>query len=158
MGNRDKYLSSYAKTVRGMRDSATTVMRLQLQNQAQTRVDGALQARRQRARVPGKKTAVESEDLGDIDDRIAGKTRRAGRQRDIPRCTGKIEITRDHGDYHRLNAAAVEGVCLDHKYRPTEARLRAPKVGEISPPDLATLNVALRCHQESLSRDVSWAR
>ncbi|SPE36182.1 hypothetical protein SBA6_520008 [Candidatus Sulfopaludibacter sp. SbA6] len=43
-----------------------------------------------------------------------------------------------------MNAAAVEGVCLNNQNRPPESRLGAARLGEIGPPDLAALNVVHR--------------
>src|SRR2546421_338781 len=131
---------------------------LQLQNEAQARVDRALQARRQRASVLGQETSVESEYLRDIDHRVARKTGRAGRHDDIARSIGKLEVACDHGDYDCLNTAAVKGVCLDDKYGPPESGVGATRLGQIGPPDLATLNVVHHRYQESLSRDLIWAR
>ena len=54
-----------------------------MQNGAQTCVDRTLQAGGQSANVLGKEIAVEGEDLGDIDNRVARKPRRASRQKDV---------------------------------------------------------------------------
>jgi hypothetical protein len=56
-----------------------------------------------------------------------------------------------------LNAAAIEGVCLNHKHGPPVSRLGATGLWEIGPPDLSSLNL-VHLYQESVSRDFSWAR
>jgi hypothetical protein len=81
-----------------------------LKNQAQTSVDGTQQARRQRASVLGKETAVESEDLPNIDYRIAGKTRRAGRHYDIAWSIGPVEVAGDHRDQIAVIDALAAGL------------------------------------------------
>lgn len=128
-----------------------------MQNQAQARVDRGLQARRERASVPGEVLAVEGQDLGDVDDRVAGKSRGAGGQQNIAWGIGKRQVTGDHGDYDGLNAAAIEGVGLHDQHRPAESPFGAARRGEIGPPDLAAMDVPHRGYQESLSRDLSWA-
>jgi hypothetical protein len=100
----------------------------------------------------GKDTAVESEHLGDIDYRVAGKTRSSGGYDDIAWGIRKLEVASHHSDDDSLNTAAVERVCLDDKYRPPEARFGAARFGEIGPPELAPLDVEGHGYQESLSR------
>ena len=135
----------------------TALLGLELQNGAQTFVDGVLQARWQRTSVLGQKTAVEGQELGDIHDRIAGKAGRARRHEDITWDIGKFQVAGDDGHDCGLNAAAVEGVCLDHKYGPPISRLGATRLGEIGPPDFSSLNL-VHLYQKSFSRDFSWAR
>ena len=105
----------------------------------------------------GQEAAVEGQELGDIDDRVAGKARRSRRQQDIARGVGQLEVAGNHGYDNGLNAAAVEGVCLDHKDRPPASRLGAARFGKIGPPDLSPLNL-VHIYQESGSSDFSWAR
>lgn len=124
----------------------------------QTTVDGTLEARRQRAGAFGQVGAVEGEELGHIDDRVAGKTRRAGRKQDVAWGAGKLQVAGDDGDDDSLNAAAVEGICLDHQDRPPEAWFGPARRGKISPPDFAALKAAHRSYQEFLPRDLTWAR
>jgi len=130
---------------------------LEFQNQAQAFIYQALQARRQRAGVLGQKTTVEGEKLRDIHDRVAGEARRARGQKEITGRIGKFQIAGDRGHDCRLNAAAVERVCLDHQHRPPVSRLGAARFGEIGPPDLSPLNL-VHLYQESFSMDFSWAR
>ena len=107
----------------------TASVGLELQNRAQSFIDGVLQARWQRTSVLGQKTAVEGHELGDIHNRIAGKAGRAGRHKNIAWDIGKFQVAGDHGHDYGLNAAAVEGVCLDHKHggdRPTRSLLAEP--------------------------------
>src|ERR1035441_6525379 len=54
---------------------------------------------------------------------------------DITWDIGKFQVAGDDGHDCGLNAAAVEGVCLDHKYGPPISRLGATRLGEIGPPD-----------------------
>ena len=98
---------------------------VELQNSAQPTIHGALQARRQRAGVLGQETSVEGQELGDIDDRVAGEARRSRRQQDIAWDIGKHQVARDHGHDDSLNVAAVEGVCLDDKDRSPVSRFPA---------------------------------
>jgi len=53
---------------------------------------------------------------------------------------GKFQVAGDHGHDCGLNAAAVEGVCLDHKHGAPMSRLGATRLWEIGPPDLSSLN------------------
>src|ERR1035437_3489179 len=135
----------------------TALLGLEVQNGAQTFVDGVLQARWQRTSVLGQKTAVEGRELGDIHDRIAGKAGRARRHEDITWDIGKFQVAGNDCHDCGLNAAAVEGVCLDQKYGPPISRLGATRLGEIGPPDLSSLNL-VHLYQKSFSRDFSWAR
>lgn len=45
---------------------------------------------------------------GDINNRVAGKSERAGRQQDVTGSAGEFEVAGDHGDDYSLGAAAVE--------------------------------------------------
>jgi hypothetical protein len=61
-----------------------------------------------------------------------------------------------------LNAAAVEGLCLDHKHRTPVTGLRTARrgaagLGKVCPPDLSSSNL-IHLYQESFSTEVSWAR
>src|SRR5450759_2913829 len=51
-----------------------------------------------------------------------------------------FQVAGDHGQDCGLNAAAVEGVCLDHKHGAPMSRLGATRLWEIGPPDLSSLN------------------
>ena len=84
---------------------------------------------------------------------IAGKSRRAGRQQDIPRGVGEFHVCGDRSYDCGLNPAAVEGVCLD------KVRSPCPRwsggLGKVS--HLTSLNLAHLC-QRFFSRGFSWAR
>jgi hypothetical protein len=82
--------------------------------------------------------------LGDIHDRVSGKARGAGRQKNIAWGGGYLQVARDHRDYDSLDAAAVEGVCLDHQHRLAKSGLGAARLGKIRPPNLAALKLAHR--------------
>src|SRR5262249_29424525 len=103
------------------------------------------------------KAAVESQQLRYVDYRIARQTGRTCWQQDVSGSFGEFEVGRDHRDYCGLNAAEIEGVGLNHKYRPPVARFRTTRLGKIRPPNLSSLNSVHR-YQPSFSRDFIWAR
>jgi hypothetical protein len=130
------------------------VYRLELQHCTQPFIYRALHARRQDAGLPGQETAIESQELGDIDDRVARQTCQLRRQQHVARGVGKLCFSGNRRYDYRLNAAAVEGIRLDNKHWPPVTRLGATRFGKVGPPDLSSSNL-LRFYHESLSRDLS---
>jgi hypothetical protein len=129
----------------------------QLKNPAQTLIDGTLQAQRQLPDLLRQETTIEGQKLGNIDDRVAEQARQISPQQHIAWGVGKIRVAGDHRDYYGLNAAAIEGVCLNDKHRTPVTRLGATGLGQVGPPDFSSLNL-IHFYQESLLRELSWAR
>ena len=65
---------------------------LELQHRAQPFVHRPLQARWQRPNMFGQKAAIESQQLRDVHNRIAGQARRARWQQDIARGGGDVHV------------------------------------------------------------------
>jgi hypothetical protein len=81
----------------------------QLKHRAQTLVDRVLRPRRQRSDVPGQETAIQCQELGTVDRRIAGQSCRARPQQHISRRVREVYVACDDRYFYSLNAAAVEG-------------------------------------------------
>jgi hypothetical protein len=90
--------------------------------------------------------AIDRENLGDVHYRVSEKTGGAGRQKDIAWGASNRHVTGDDRDYDGLNVAAVEGVCLDYQDGTAEPGLRATRLWQIRPPNLA----ALKLHHRGL--------
>jgi hypothetical protein len=127
---------------------------LKLQHRTQTFIHQALHARRQHTGLPGQETAIESQELGDVDDRVARQARQLCRQQHVAWGIGKLCVSGNHCHDYRLNTAAVEGICLDNKHWPSVTRLGATRFGKVGPPDPSSSNL-LRFYHESLSRDLN---
>src|ERR1035438_9199194 len=139
-------------------EQATTSGSLRkLQDRAQAFIDGVLQARWQCPGMFGQESAIQSQELRNIDHGVAGQARQARPQQHIARGIGKIRVAGDHRHYYGLNTAAVEGVRLDHKHRTPVTRLRTARLGKVGPPDLSRSNL-VHLYQESFSREANWAR
>jgi hypothetical protein len=103
-----------------------------------------------------KEAAVKGEDLEDIDHRIAGKARGAGRQHDVSRGAGKLDITGNRDDDNCLNPAAVEGVTSTGRRHPgSERRGPGRSAHQISPRCNAASIVAGRLEYNSFKRSVT---
>ena len=153
-------VKSPSRTKGLLKTGGESLVGLELQNKAQTFVDGALQPRRQRAGLLGQVTPVEGQELRDIHDRVAGEARRARRQQDITGYIGKFQVAGDHRHDCSLNAAAVERVCLDDKHWPPIS-LPIARLGAAARGDRPTRSLPadpVHRYQESFSRDLSWAR
>ena len=128
---------------------------LQLQDKSKACVNLRLHSRWQLAHMFREECAIEGQKLGNIDNRIAGQSCGSRRQQEIAGRFGEPEIAGDDRNDYGLNAAAVEGVSLNHQNRPAETRLRAARIRQVGPPNLSSGH---RGYQESLLRDFNWAR
>src|SRR5262249_35174369 len=88
-------------------------------------------------------TAVESQELRDIDHRVSREACRSGWHQDVSGRIGKCEVAGKGSHNYRLNPAGIERVCLYHEHWPPVSRLGAASLRKIRPPDLPALNL---CH------------
>ena len=102
---------------------------------------GMLQAGRQCPGPLGQESAVERQELGNIDDRVPGQARQFRPQQYIARGIGKICVARDHRRCYGLNAAAIKRICLDHKHGTPVTRLGPARCGKVGPPNLSSLDL-----------------
>lgn len=132
------------------RDAARPLRKLQ--NRAQTLIHSVLQPRRQHPGLISQETAVHSQELRNVDDRVAGQARQACPQHHVARGIRQICVGRDDRHDYGLNAASIEGIRLDHKHRTPVTRLGSARFGEVCPPDFSSPDF-VHAYQDSRSRD-----
>lgn len=105
----------------------------------------------------GEETAIQSQELRDVYDRVSGQAGRTRRQQDIPRGFRQVDVAGDRRDDCGLNPAAIERVGLDNKNRPPVSGFGMAWLAKICPSDLPTLDFG-HVYQSSLASDFRWAR
>ena len=119
-------------------------------------IDEGLHAGWESSGVLGQELAIQGEKLRDVDHRIARQPRRPGRQEQISRSVGQVEVRREGGDNDRVQVAAVKPIGLNDKDGPAKAWIRTAGLGKVSPPDPAAFN--LHGYQLSFGSDLICAR
>ncbi len=100
-----------------------------------------LETRRNSADMLGKETAVERDQLGNIDNGLRAQSRHAAWQQNIARCARKRQVACNRRNDDSADAAFIERIRLNYEDRPRESRLRTARLRQVRPPDLAALHI-----------------
>lgn len=98
---------------------------LQGEHEPETRTYRCQDVTRQPASPLRQISPIQCHDLGDVRDRVFGKTRRAFRNQDIPRCIQQSQVGRQDYGNRGLDATTIERIILHNQYGAPKPRPRA---------------------------------
>lgn len=113
---------------------------LQVQDESQPVLDILQQLATKATGGVGQEVAIHGDDLRDVGYGISGQPSGPGWYQHVARSFNQAQVGSQDDRQNGTQATAIESIALDNQNQPPESRLRARRLAQVGPPDLASLN------------------